>query len=289
MGANLQAFLLQLGTRGKAVLTIISATVEFFIVVAFAMAAVLLNTIDGRGFLASAIVGLSIIYGGGLSWFVIVAVFYTLGVAFTLYKYGYKRRLGGAQEKGGTRSWPNILANGGVASAMALLKFTGPTIDLSVLFLGAISTSAADTVATELGLLSHKKPRLITNLARTVAPGTSGGVTLLGVLSAVFASLVIGFMAFFLGLTSTQLEVMPICVIGGVLGASFDSVLGATVQRRGYCVICHKPTEALRHCGESTHVAGGVQYIENNVVNLLATVVGAAASLAVFLVLIPIV
>lgn len=275
--------------RGKAVLTIISATVEFFIVVSFALAAVLLHTIDGRGFLASTVVGFSIIYGGGLSWFVIVAVFFTLGVVFTLYKYGYKRKLGSAQEKGGARSWPNILANGGVASAIALLNFTGPTLGLAVLFLGAISTSAADTVATELGLLSRRKPRLITNLTRTVTPGTSGGVTLLGVLGAVFASLVIGSLAFFLGLMTTQLEVVPICVIGGVLGASFDSVLGAVVQRRGYCVVCHRPTEALRHCGESARVVGGVRYIENNLVNLLATVVGAAVSLAVFLVLIPIV
>jgi len=269
------------------VLAIVFATIEFFIVVASALAAVILNAIDGKGFLASTVVGFSIIYGGGLSWFVIVVVFVTLGVAFTLYKYGYKRMLGSAQEKGGARSWPNILANGGIATAIALLNFTRPTIDLSVLFLGAISTSAADTVATELGLLSHKKPRLITNLAKTVTPGTSGGVTLLGILGAVFASLIIGSMALFLGLMPTRLEVLPICVIGGVLGASFDSMLGATVQRRGYCVVCHKPTEALRHCGESTQVAGGVRYIENNVVNLLATVVGAAVSLAVFLVFIP--
>jgi uncharacterized protein (TIGR00297 family) len=269
------------------VLTIIAASVEFFVVVAFALTAVLLKAIDGRGFLASVFVGFSIIYGGGLSWFVIVAVFFTLGVVFTLYKYGYKRALGGAQDKGGARSWPNILANGGVASGLALLNLTGPAPALSVLFLGAISASAADTVATEVGLLSHSKPRLITNLARTVAPGTSGGVTLLGILGAVFASLVIGSMAFFFGLMSMRLAVLPICVIGGVFGACFDSVLGAAVQRRGYCVICHKSAETLWHCGESTHVAGGVPYIENNVVNLLATVAGAAVSLVVFFAFIP--
>ncbi len=268
-------------------LAIITTTVEFFIVIAFALAAVLLNTIDGRGFLASTAVGFLIIYGGGFSWFAIVAVFFTLGVVFTLYKYGYKRRLGSAQEKGGARSWPNIIANGGIASAIALLNFIRPSIDLSVLFLGAISTSAADTVATEVGLLSHSKPRLITNLTRTVTPGTSGGVTLLGILGAVFASLVIGSMAFFLGLMSMHLVVVPLCVIGGVLGACADSVLGASVQRRGYCVICHKPTEALRHCGESTHISGGVWYIENNAVNLLASVAGAAVSLAILLFLIP--
>jgi uncharacterized protein (TIGR00297 family) len=268
-----------------AVLTIILATVEFVVVVAFALAAVILRAIDGRGFLASTVVGFVIICSGGISWFVIVAVFFTLGVAFTLYKYGYKRRLGSAQEKGGTRSWPNILANGGVASVIALLSFTRPTVNLSVLFLGAISTSAADTVATELGLLSHEKPRLITNLAMTVTPGTSGGVSWLGILGAVFASFIIGSMAFFLGLMPTRIDIVPICVTSGVLGATFDSVLGATVQRKGHCLICNKPTEAPRHCGESTQVRAGVRYVDNNLVNLMATVVGAAASFAVFLVL----
>ncbi len=268
-------------------LFVVFVTAEFFVVVAFALAAVLLKTIDGRGFLASAVVGFSIIYGGGPSWFVIVAVFFALGVVFTLYKYGYKRNLGTAQEKGGARNWPNILANGGVASAIALFNFFGPTLALSVLFVGAISTSAADTVATELGLLSHGKPRLFTNPAKAVLPGTSGGVTPLGVLGAIFASLIIGSMAFFLSVGPGQLTVVPICVIGGVLGASFDSFLGATVQRRGFCAVCLKPTEALKHCGEGTRVSGGTRYIENNVVNLLATVAGAAAALAVFLILIP--
>ncbi|MGD1055664.1 MAG: DUF92 domain-containing protein, partial [Nitrososphaerales archaeon] len=190
----------------------IVAAVELLVVVAFALTAVLLKTIDERGFLASTFVGFSILFGGGLSWFVIVAVFFTLGVAFTLYKYGFKRALGGAQEKGGTRSWPSILANGGVSSVIALLNLTGPTLALAALFLGAISSAAADTVATEVGLLSHSKPRLITNLTKTVAPGTSGGVTLLGVLGAVFASLVIGSMAYFLGPMSMRLAVVPVCV-----------------------------------------------------------------------------
>lgn len=268
-------------------LAIVLATAEFFAVVAFASAAVLLKTIDGRGFLASAVVGFSIIYGGGPAWFVIVAVFFALGVVFTLYKYGYKRELGTAQEKGGARNWPNILANGGIASVIALFNFFEPTLGLSVLFLGAISTSAADTVATELGLLSHGKPRLITKPDKAVLPGTSGGVTPLGVLGAFFASLVIGSMAFFLSVGPRQLAIVLMCVIGGVLGAFFDSFLGATVQRRGFCAVCLKPTEALKHCGEGTPVSGGVRYIDNNVVNLFATIAGAAAALAFFLIFMP--
>jgi uncharacterized protein (TIGR00297 family) len=262
---------------------------EFFVVVAFALAAVLLRTIDGRGFLASATVGFAIMYGGGFSWFVIVAVFFTLGVAFTLYKYGYKRRLGGAQGKGGARNWPHILANGGLASIAAIWNLTNPGTLPAVVFLGAISTSAADTVATELGLLSHSQPRLITRPSRPVSPGTSGGVTALGFAGAGFASLVIGAMALALGILPDPYLILPTCVVGGVLGAVFDSLVGATIQRKGYCAVCLKPTEALRHCGERTVATSGVWYVENNTVNVVSTAAGAAASVAMLWVLAPLI
>ncbi|MDG6985963.1 MAG: DUF92 domain-containing protein [Nitrososphaerota archaeon] len=265
-------------------LTLIPALAEFFVVVAVALAAVLLKTIDARGFLASAAVGFAAIYGGGVSWFITVAVFFILGVAFTLYKYGYKRKLGGAQGKGGARNWPHILANGGVASLVAAWNFFHPSPWNAVLFLGAVSAAAADTGATELGLLSREEPRLITAPSRKVPPGTSGGVTRLGSLGALLASLIIGVTALPLGVLGYPFAVIPACVLGGVAGAVADSLLGAAVQRRGYCVACLKPTEALSHCGEKTRPTSGTPYIENNVVNVAATVVGALVAAAILLV-----
>ncbi len=268
-------------------LTLTDAVLQFFVVVAFALAAVLLNAIDGRGFLASAVVGFAVIFGGGFSWFVIVAVFFALGVAFTLYKYGYKRKLGSAQGKGGARNWPHILANGGLASLAAIWNLMAPSTALAALFLGAVSTSAADTVATELGLLSHSRPRLITRPSTTVQPGTSGGITPLGLVGAAFASLVIGLMAEALGVLADSDSVIALCLVGGTFGALVDSFIGAAVQRKGYCVICLKPTEALKHCGERTKATRGAWYVENNVVNVLSTVAGGAASLAMLLAFVP--
>ncbi|MDG6968491.1 MAG: DUF92 domain-containing protein, partial [Nitrososphaerota archaeon] len=243
------------------------------------------RAIDSRGFLASAAVGFAVIYGGGLRWFFIVAVFFVLGVGFTLYKYGYKRRLGGAQGKGGARNWPHILANGGLGSILAVWNLLHPGQPLAAMFLGAVAASAADTAATELGLLSHSQPRLITNPSRTVAPGTSGGVSPLGFGGAAVASLVIGVIALSLGILRDPYLVIPACLAGGLFGAVVDSLVGAAVQRKGYCVVCLKPTEALKHCGERTRATRGSPYVENNVVNVISTVAGAAAALAIFLAL----
>jgi len=264
-------------------LTFYLALVDLMVVVAFALAAIILKALDGRGFLASVAVGFSILVGGGLSWFIIVAVFFTLGVAFTWYQYEYKRKMGSAQEKGGARNWPNILANGGMASIFAVANFLSAGPAFAVLFLGSISTSAADTVATELGLLSERTPTLITHPGKPVPPGTSGGVTSLGFAGALLASTVIGVMAMLMNVVAGGLPALAVSVVGGLVGASADSLMGATLQRRGFCTVCLKPTEALRHCGERTAVTGGVRFIENNIVNLVSTAVGAAASLALAL------
>ena len=99
------------------------------------------------------------------------------------------------------------------------------------------------------------------------------------------ASLVIGSLAVPLGILTNPYLLVPLCLVGGLFGAVVDSIMGAEVQRKGYCIICLKPTEALRHCGEKTVTTRGNPIIENNVVNVLSTVAGAGASLAMFLVL----
>jgi len=96
-------------------------------------------------------------------------------------------------------------------------------------------------------------------------------------------------MALALGILPDPYLILPVCVIGGVSGAVFDSLVGATVQRKGYCVVCLKPTEALKHCGEKTKVTGGKWYIENNIVNVVSTVAGAAVAYATLLVLAPLI
>jgi len=268
-------------------ITLLSSLVDLAVVVAFALIAIWAGGIDKRGFLASIAVGYPIILGGGWRWFVIVATFFVLGVAFTSYRYEHKKKIGSAQEKGGTRSWPNILANGGIAALLGLGALLGGGLAFSVLYMGAVSAAASDTVATELGLLNKSPPRLVTDLSKSVSPGTSGGVSLMGLLGTLLASALIGLVAAMLGVASDLYApyVVAVSISGGVLGSVADSVAGATLQRKSFCVVCGKPSENLVHCGEPTRYSSGLKFVDNHAVNVLATVFGALGSTGLYLLL----
>jgi uncharacterized protein (TIGR00297 family) len=256
---------------------------ELVVVIVFALVAIGLKALDRAGFLASVAVGYPIFLGGGWTWFVIIAAFFVLGVGFTWYRYEYKKSIGSAQEKGGTRSWPNILANGGLAAIFGLGELVLGGSIFAALFLGAISAAAADTASTEIGLLSRRAPRLITRLSEVVPPGISGGVTSMGFLGAFIASAVIGGIAASLGVITglNPLAVVLIAAAGGVGGSVVDSLAGALLQRKNVCAVCGTVAEGNTHCDKPTVYRSGLRFVDNNVVNVIATIAGAAVSLAV--------
>lgn len=175
--------------------------------------------------------------------------------------------------KTGTRDLGQALANGGVAAAGAvLLAATGDARFLGFL-LGALAAANADTWATELGVLSRSRPRLITTF-QPVAPGTSGAISLAGTLAALGGAAFVGVVA---ALTDPGLwRLVPWLALAGLAGAMLDSLLGATLQGVYWCPVCGKETERRVHrCGRATLLHRGAAWLGNDLVNLLATAAGA--------------
>jgi len=112
----------------------------------------------------------------------------------------------------------------------------------------------------------------------------SGGVTALGFLGTLLASTAIGIIAALVAVIggASPLEIVLVAITGGVVGSVADSLVGATLQRKAVCVVCGKPSENFVHCGEPTKQQSGLSHIDNNIVNLIATIAGAAGSLALF-------
>ncbi|HLH60927.1 MAG TPA: DUF92 domain-containing protein [Ktedonobacteraceae bacterium] len=235
-------------------------------------------------------VGTAIFGMGGWSWGLSLIYFFVSSTLFSHYREREKARAAADKfSKGSERDIGQVAANGGLATLLALAYgLSGSSSRAKLLqagFTGALATANADTWATELGVLSRQDPRLITS-GKRVSPGTSGGITLLGTTASALGAFSLGLVFWGLQRFPRSFASLPfVALLSGLAGSFFDSLLGATVQAMYYCPICGKETERRIHsCGVKTTPLRGVPWIDNDVVNFVATMFGAivALSLAFF-------
>jgi uncharacterized protein (TIGR00297 family) len=181
--------------------------------------------------------------------------------------------------KGGRRDARQVLANGGVFGVAALGAVLQPGVWWTALAAGSLAASAADTWATEIGTRFGGVPSSILS-GKRVPVGTSGGVTVIGSVGAIAGALFVALVA--VGVGWERLAASA-AVAGGIVGASADSVFGATLQVRRWCDDCGRATERARHdCGAETRVNGGIAGFDNDMVNLFSVIAGGVAAIALF-------
>jgi uncharacterized protein (TIGR00297 family) len=189
-----------------------------------------LGALDKKGALSAALLGLAVMELGGFYPFLALLAFVIIGVLATKYRYDEKRKRGVAQSNGGIRSWGNVIGNGLAVVLFLVLEKLSMMDTFWAATFSAIATVNGDTLASELGKVFGKKPRLITNL-RPARPGTNGAISLAGELFALLGCLVIALFA--LPLTAHKTQMFLAVVLGGFIGVNLDSLIGATLENRG--------------------------------------------------------
>jgi uncharacterized protein (TIGR00297 family) len=188
-----------------------------------------LMTVSGAS--AGAFLSYVVLVAGGVGWFAVLGVFVVTGAATTAYGRDEKTEMGLAEHTEG-RGFENVAANGivALASAVVYASATDPTIEVAAAFafVGGMATAAADTASSEIGTVAGE-PRLVTTFER-VPPGTDGGVSWQGEVVTVVAVAVVGTAAYLAGVVPPSGAVAA--AFAGLVGAHFDSVLGATVEGR---------------------------------------------------------
>lgn len=238
------------------------------------------QSLTRSGVAGAIIAGTTTVGLGGWSWGLSLIFFFVSSSVFSHLRSHEKERIAADKfSKSSQRDIAQAAANGGLATLIAACYGLTSSQSLREIlragYAGVLATANADTWATELGVLSTRQPRLITS-GKFVAPGTSGGITMLGTGAGALGALSLGIFFWLLSRCSKSLAALPIiALISGVVGSAADSLLGATVQAIYYCPTCHTETERRVHsCGTSTSLLRGVPLFNNDAVNFLATLSG---------------
>jgi uncharacterized protein (TIGR00297 family) len=260
---------------------VVSAALAFAAAGFVAFAAFRKETLALSGAFAATAVGALILLGAGWCGGVVLVTFFVTSSALSKAKARRKPSADTRHARGHRRDAVQVAANGGVATVFAVLFGLSSEPAAFAAFAGALAAATADTWATEIGGMSGQAPRLILTGERVVA-GASGGVTPAGLIASLAGALLIGTVsaigiaAGFVDDASGVGRLITAITIAGLSGSIADSLLGASAQAVFFCPVCGVETEDRVHrCGTEAKRLRGVGVINNDVVNIAATLTGA--------------
>ena len=196
----------------------------------FAVLARGLRGVTFSGAVAGGIACFLLFGGAGPAAFAALAALFAMTWASTRLGYRQKLALGLAERREGRNGW-QVLANLAAAAASSVIFSATGNRAWLVATAAALCEAATDTVASEIGQYRKAEARLITS-GKRVPAGTDGGITISGSIAGLGAGLGIGLMGLAGGMLVRSQFWIPVAAgFGGMLA---DSLLGATLQRRGW-------------------------------------------------------
>ena len=215
-----------------------------------------LKKLTPAGAFTGGLIGFCVFLGADFIGLGMMSLFFALGVLATSWKIKTKESLGVAEREKGKRTAAQVAANAGLPAILGLAVYIFPhhQVLFRVLLAACFSSATADTLSSELGTVYGRRFYNVLTLKKDKR-GDNGVISLEGSLFGLAGSSLIalvyalgfGWDIFFLWI-----------VIAGTAGNFADSVLGATLERK--------------------------QFLKNDAVNFLNTVVAALTATVLFLI-----
>lgn len=211
------------------------------VTVGFALLARALRGVNGSGAWAGGAACFALFATAGPSAFASLAVLFVVTWASTRLGYPRKQALGLAERREGRNAW-QVFGNLAIAALSSLAFAATGNRAWIIASLAALAEAATDTVASEVGQsigqlylgrsADHDSSARLITTWRSVPLGTDGGITVTGTAAGFVGGLIIVAVAAAGAMISLSESWIP--VAAGFAGMLIDSLLGATVQRRGW-------------------------------------------------------
>ncbi len=211
------------------------------ITVALAVAAVAARALTPLAGIVAAAFGAAIVVLVGYPYLALLILFVVGSVLATRFRIEEKREKHVQEGTAGERGVSNVVAHIVLPTALAVGGGLSPPLismpELTILYASALAFGAADTFASELGVLAGQARSILTG--RSVPPGTNGGVSAAGegwgfVGAVVTAAVGLGLFRLFGTPIPNVALFLGTVTAAGFLGCQVDSVLGETLENRGY-------------------------------------------------------
>jgi len=206
---------------------------------ALAAAAVAGRALTPAAGAVAAVFGAVIVVLAGFPFLILLVLFVGASALATRFRFEQKRRQSVQEGVAGERGISNVLAHIVVPTGLAVVLLARPSslATVAILFAAALAFGAADTFASEFGVLAGHARSILS--LRPVPAGTNGGVSSEGEVFALLAAVVTAVFGLLLfGLFRTPFGGAA-AFVGVVAGAGFagcqvDSVIGELLENRGY-------------------------------------------------------
>lgn len=192
-----------------------------------------------------------------------------------------KKRMKGKDKiakKGDKRDTLQVLANGLVPAAFAIVYLVTNNFAFVIAFCVALAEAFSDTAASGIGALS--KTAYDPFRRKRLEVGLSGGMSVIGTLASLVAPVL--FLTVALAFSVLDIKWWLISSLIAFAGALIDSVLGSLAQAKYRCRVCSMMTEREAHCNEPAELVCGFRFMNNDLVNLISSVFAACLSVAVY-------
>jgi uncharacterized protein (TIGR00297 family) len=258
-----------------------NATVSLAIFVTVFVVAFFSRLISYYGALLASLIGSMFYFYGGSRGIVFVITCYAVMISVSFVGKILKNDLSSVVKKTRSKDLVEIFVNGAGALLSLILYACTEFYGFYVMALISLSAGFVDSLASDIGTLSRRKPYDIFH-RRTVTKGMSGGITMLGTLASLVGAVIFATaITFICGLPHYAIILISAVSYAGCIT---DTVIGALFQAKYRCSVCGSNTEREEHCGAPTQLVSGLAFINNDTVNFISNTIVFLLSFSVFFV-----